>query len=275
MEKFISTSEIRFQTTKTALRNQQASIQTLENQVGQIAKLLSERPPRSLPSNTEANPMERLKVITLQSGKELKTKMNEVYENSTMTKKIDDEQKGLHINIPFVEALLQMPKYGKFLKELLSNKRKLEQVSMVQLSKKSSTIIQKRLPKKLKDPGSFTIPCFIGNLNVDNTLADLGASISAMPYNLFTKLGLGEPKPTLMSIQLADTSIVYPRGIIEDLLVKVQEFIFLMDFMVINMDETVNVSPILGRPFLAIARAIIDVHDGKLILKVGEEQVTF
>ncbi|XP_048227239.1 uncharacterized protein LOC125369269 [Ricinus communis] len=164
-----------------------------------------------------------------------------------------------------------MPKYAKFLKELLSNNRKLEEVLMVQLSKKSSAIIQMRLPKKLKDSRSFTISCFIGNLNVNNVLADLGASISVMPYNLFKKLEIGEPKPTLMSVQLADKSIVYPSGIIEDLLVKVQEFIFPMDFVIMDMDETINVSLILRRPFFATARAIIDVNDGKLTLRIEEE----
>ncbi|XP_025013672.1 uncharacterized protein LOC107261491 [Ricinus communis] len=168
-----------------------------------------------------------------------------------------------------------MPKYAKFLKEPLSNKRKLEEMSMVQLLEKSSTIIQRRLPKKLKDLRIFTIPYFIGNLNVDNVLADLGASISVMPYKLFKKLWMGEPKPTLMSIQVADKSIVYPRGIIEDLLVKVQGVIFSVDFVVMDMDESIDVSLILERPFLATARAIIDVHDGKLIIRVGEEQVTF
>eukprot|EP00257_Ricinus_communis_P013850 XP_015571386.1 uncharacterized protein LOC107260847 [Ricinus communis] len=168
-----------------------------------------------------------------------------------------------------------MPKYAKFLKELLSNKRKLEEVSMIQLLEKSSMIVQRRLLKKLKDLGSFTIPCFIDNLNVDNALADLGASIIVMPYNLFKKLGLGVPKPTLISVQLADKSVIYPRGIIEDVLVKVQEFIFLMDLVIMDMDDDVHVFLILGRPFLATTRAIIDVHDGKLILRVRDGQLTF
>eukprot|EP00257_Ricinus_communis_P017461 XP_015575899.1 uncharacterized protein LOC107261408 [Ricinus communis] len=146
---------------------------------------------------------------------------------------------------------------------------------MVQLSKKSSVIIQRRLPKKLEDLRNFTIPCFIGSLNIDNALANLGASISVMRYNLFKKLGLGEPKPTFMSIQMVEKSVIYPSGIIEDLLVKVREFIFLMEFIVIEMDETVDVFLILERPFLVIVRAIIDVHNGNLIIRVGEEQVTF
>ncbi|XP_048229062.1 uncharacterized protein LOC125369836 [Ricinus communis] len=128
---------------------------------------------------------------------------------------------------------------------------------------------------KLKDPGSFTIPYFIGNLNVNNALADLGASISVMPYKLFKKSGLGEPKPILMSVQLADKSFVYSRGVIEDVLVNFQKFIFPVDFVIMDMDEDVDVSLILGRPFLATTRAIIVVHDGKLILRVEDEQLTF
>ena len=121
-----------------------------------------------------------------------------------------------------------MPKYAKFLKELLSNKRKLEELSTVKLNEECLTIIQNKLPAKLKDPGSFTIPCLIGNLCVEKALADLGASINLMPYKLFKRLELGEPKPTRMSIQLADRSIKYPKGIIEDILVKVGKYIFFL-----------------------------------------------
>ncbi|XP_048231227.1 uncharacterized protein LOC125370271 [Ricinus communis] len=132
---------------------------------------------------------------------------------------------------------------------------------MVQLSEKSSAIIERRLLKKLKDPRGFTIPYFIGNV------PDLGASISVIPYNLFKKLELEEPKPTIMSIQLA----VYSKRIIEDVLVNVQEFIFLMDFVIMDMDESVDVYLILGKLFLATARAGIDFHDGlKRNLQVNE-----
>ncbi|XP_027337355.1 uncharacterized protein LOC113851067 [Abrus precatorius] len=131
------------------------------------------------------------------------------------------------------------------------------------------------MSKKLKDPGSFTLPCLIGRLIVDRALADLGASINLMPYYVFKKLGLGESRPTRMSIQLADRPIKYPRGIIEDVLVKVDKFIFHVDFVILDMDEDTEVSLILGHPFLATAKAIIDVSDGKLILRVGDEKVTF
>ncbi|KAK1423118.1 hypothetical protein QVD17_18413 [Tagetes erecta] len=194
-----------------------------------------------------------------------------------------DEQNGrflelfkqLHINLPFVEALTQMPKYAKFLKDLLSNKKKLEELSTVILSEECSAVLQSKLPQKKTDPGSFTIPCLIGSLSVSNALADLGASINLMPYAVFSRLDLGEPKPTRMSIQLADRSIKYPRGIVENLLVKVDKFIFPVDFVILDMDEDATVPLILGRPFLATARALIDVCDGKLSLRVGEETVTF
>ena len=112
-----------------------------------------------------------------------------------------------------------MLKYAKFLKELLSNKRKLEELFTMTLSEECFT-------KKLKDPRSFTFLCLHGNLLVEKALANLGASINLMPYKLFKKLGLGEPQPTRMSIQLTDKLIKYLRGIIEDLLAKIDIFIF-------------------------------------------------
>ncbi|XP_027357480.1 uncharacterized protein LOC113866881 [Abrus precatorius] len=168
-----------------------------------------------------------------------------------------------------------MSKYTKFLKDLLSNKKKLEELATVTLNEECSAILQNKMLKKLKDPGSFTLSCLIGRLIVDRALADLGVSINLMSYSVFKKLGLGEPRSTRMSIQLADRSIKYPRGIIEDVLVKVNKFIFPVDFVILDMDEDTDVPLILGRPFLATARAIIDVRDGKLILRVGDERVTF
>ncbi|KAK5771687.1 hypothetical protein PVK06_047924 [Gossypium arboreum] len=168
-----------------------------------------------------------------------------------------------------------MPTYAKFLKELLTNKRKFEDLSTVGLNEECSAILQNKLPTKLKDPRSFTIPCLIGSLNVQKELVDLGASINLIPYKMFKQLGLGEPKPTRMSIQLADRSVKYPKCIIEDILVKVDKFIFPVDFVVLDMDEDVKVPLILGRPFLATARAVIDVGDGKLVLRVGDEEIIF
>ncbi|XP_073153614.1 uncharacterized protein [Henckelia pumila] len=139
----------------------------------------------------------------------------------------------LNINIPFADALMQMPSYAKFLKEILSNKRKLEEHAMI------------------------------------------SASINLMPYSVFRKLSLGEPKSTRMSLQLADKSIKYLRRIIEDVLVKVKKFIFPVDFVVLDMEEELNMPLILGRPFLATGKALIDVQKEELLLRVGEKKISF
>ncbi|GJU37277.1 reverse transcriptase domain-containing protein [Tanacetum coccineum] len=133
----------------------------------------------------------------------------------------------------------------------------------------------KELTPKKGDTGSFTLPCLIGTILVKNALADLGVSINLMPRSLFLKLGILELKPTRMSIQLANRSIKYIIGICENLLVKIDKFIFTVDFIILEMDKDASVPIILGRPFLALARTVIDVHDGNLRLRVGEESVTF
>ena len=154
--------------------------------------------------------------------------------------------KQLHINIPLIEELEQMPKYAKFLKGIISKKRKLEEHETVMLTEENSAILQKKLLPKLKDPGSFTIPCTMGKYYFDRALCDLGASINLMPLSVFRKLGLGEVKSTTISLQLADRSIKYPRGAIEDVLVKVDKFIFPADFIVLDMDEDEEIPLILG-----------------------------
>ena len=152
-----------------------------------------------------------------------------------------------------------MPKYAKFLKDIISKKRKLEEHETVMLTEESSTILQKKRPPKLKDQESFTIPCTIGQSYFDRALCDLGASINLMALSVFRKLGLGEVKPTTISLQLADRFIKYPRGVIEDVLVKVDKFIFPTDFIVLDIDEDEEIPLILGRPFLATGRTLIDV----------------
>ncbi|XP_073271527.1 uncharacterized protein [Primulina huaijiensis] len=170
---------------------------------------------------------------------------------------------------------MQMPSYAKFLKDILANKRKLEDHMTVSLTENCPSLVQNKIPPKLKDPGSFSIPCMIGDVVFHKALCDLGASINFMPLSMFRKLGLGEPKPTRMSLQLADRSVKYPRGVIEDVLVKVDRFIFPADFVVLDMEEDMEMPLILGRPFLATGKALIDVQEWKLRLRVGEEEITF
>ncbi|GJZ82094.1 DNA-directed DNA polymerase [Tanacetum coccineum] len=168
-----------------------------------------------------------------------------------------------------------MPKYAKFLQVLLSNKTRLEEACTVIMNERCSIVLLNKLPSKEKDPVSFTIPCDIGNLHIDNALADLGASISLMPYTMYEKLGLGEPKPTRMSLELAYSSIQYSRGIAENVLIKVDKFILPNDFVILDMWEDSRIPIILARPFLATARAMIDVFNKKITLRVGDDEVTF
>ncbi|GJX11658.1 reverse transcriptase domain-containing protein [Tanacetum coccineum] len=168
-----------------------------------------------------------------------------------------------------------MPKYAKFLKGLLSNKTRLEEACTITMNERCSAVLLNKLPSKEKDHGSFIIPCDIGHLHINNALADLGSSISLMPYTMYEKLGLGEPKPTRMSLELADRSIQYPRGIAENVLIKIDKFIIPIDFVILDMRKDSKIQIILGRPFLATAWAMIDVFNKKITLRVGKEEVIF
>ncbi|GKC29101.1 DNA-directed DNA polymerase [Tanacetum coccineum] len=175
--------------------------------------------------------------------------------------------------MPFTEALFQMPKYAKFLKGLLSNKTRLEEACTVAMNKRCSAVLLNKLLSKEKDRGSFTIPCDIGHLHINNALADLGASISLMPYTMYETLGLGEPKPTKMSLELADRSIQHQWGIAENVLIKIDKFILPIDFVILDMREDSKILIILGRSFLATAQAMINVFNKKITLRVGNEEV--
>ena len=130
-----------------------------------------------------------------------------------------------------------MPQYVKFMKEVLSKKRKLGDHETVSLTEECSAILQQKLPPKLKDPGSFAIPCNIGNEFSGKALCDLGVSINLMPFSIFRKLGLGGCMKTSITLQLADWSVKRPRGVIEDVLVKVGKLILPADFIVLDMEE--------------------------------------
>ncbi|GKC23753.1 reverse transcriptase domain-containing protein [Tanacetum coccineum] len=186
-----------------------------------------------------------------------------------------DMIRAVRINVPLVDVLAGMPNYGKFLKELISNKHKIEQISAAFLSDESSAMIQNKVPPKLGDPGSFLIPCNFNKTFSCNALADLGASINLMPYSLYAKLSLETLKPTKMSVRLADRSFQYPVGIAENMLVEVGKFTFPADFVILEMEEDSKVPLILGRPFLHTADAVIRVKQKQLNLGVGTERMIF
>ena len=184
----------------------------------------------------------------------------------------------VEVNIPLIEAIKQIPKYAKFLKELCTHKRKLRGNEKISMAQNVSSLIKQNLPPKCKDPGTFTIPCKIGTSRFDQAMLDLGASINVMPMSVYTSLRLGPLKETGVVIQLANRSSVFPAGVIEDVLVQVENLIFPADFYVLSMEEESpsNQAPlILGRPFLTTARTKIDVYEGTLSMEFGDDVVRF
>ncbi|GJX99768.1 reverse transcriptase domain-containing protein [Tanacetum coccineum] len=165
-----------------------------------------------------------------------------------------------------------MPKYAKYLKNLLTNKSRLEGACTVTMNERCSAVLLNKLPSKEKDPGSFTIPCQVSHLQIKNAFADLGASISLMPCTMYEKLGLGEPKPTRMSLKLADRLIQYPREIVKNVLIKVHKFFLPIDFVILDMPKDSRILILLGRPFQATSRAMIDVFNKKITLRIGDDE---
>ncbi|GKE08893.1 hypothetical protein Tco_1412444, partial [Tanacetum coccineum] len=208
--------------TDAVVRNQGASIKTLEIQIGQISNVLHEKGFGSLPSSTEANPRDHVKSI-----------LTTAEANSNPIRHIRShqytEKKGLY-----------GPQFSKAYSYETSH-------------------IDKSIPQKEKDLRSFTLPCYINNVYFDNALADLGASVSVIPLSTYLKLGKGELAHTKLAVELADRTVKYPKGIAKNVLVGIGKFVFLIDFIILDILEDVKVPLILGRPFLSTAHAKIDV----------------
>ncbi|XP_048228995.1 uncharacterized protein LOC125369808 [Ricinus communis] len=228
MMKFITSTETRFQQTDSALRNQQIEVS-------------------SKVKESEREKLQPILVREYQPKIPYPARLKQVEAQEQFSKLLDIFRQ-LHVNLTFVDVLKQMQKYAKFLKDILSNKSKVEEVAFVKLNEECSTEFQSDLLEKCHDPGSFTIPCTLRNLWVDEALADLGASINVMSTSMFNELGLGEAKPTRMCIQLADHSVKLSRGTVENMLVKT---------------------------FPCHAKAKINVFEGKLEINVGDDCVTF
>ena len=173
--------------------------------------------------------------------------------------KVMEVFKKLHTNIPFIDAFIQMPSYVKFMKDILSKKRRLSDFETMNLTEECSAILQRKLPQKLKDLDSFTIPYTIENSIFERALCDLGASINLMSLSIFRRLGLGEAHPTTVTLQLAEKSLKHPRGGDRRHFGEVDKFIFPAYFIVLDMEEDKEIPIILGRPFRATGRAMIDV----------------
>ncbi|RDX79907.1 hypothetical protein CR513_39608, partial [Mucuna pruriens] len=191
----------------------------------------------------------------------------------------------VEINISLLDAIKQIPKYAKFLKELCVHKRKKMKGSVqtggiisVLTRSEDSTAGAQPLPKKCRDPEIFFIPCTIGDCTFTDAMLDVGASINVMPTSIYKSLNFGDLEPTGMTIQLANRSVVQPLGVFEDVLVQANELIFPADFYVLDMeDETSRKGSnlILGRSFLMTSKIKIDVHAGTLSMEFSDTLVQF
>nr|GEV16186.1 reverse transcriptase domain-containing protein [Tanacetum cinerariifolium] len=183
--------------------------------------------------------------------------------------------KDFDFNISFADALILMPKFGPTIKSLLTNKDKLFELARASMNEHFSAILLKKLPEKLGDPGKFLILCDFPGMDEFLALVDPGASINLMPLSVWNKLSFPELSPTCMTLELIDRSISRPIEVAEDIFVKVGVFHFLADIIVVDFDTDPRVLLILRRSFLNTGRALIDVYEGELTLRVGKEAVTF
>ncbi|GJV46130.1 reverse transcriptase domain-containing protein, partial [Tanacetum coccineum] len=183
--------------------------------------------------------------------------------------------RNLHFELSFADALLHMPKFAPMFRKLLNNKDKIIELTKTPVNENCSTVILKKFPKKLGDPGRFLIPCDFPEMDECLALADLGASINLMPLSIWKVLNLGELTKTKMILELADRTISTPTGIAEDVFVKVRMFFFPANFVVVDYVTDPRVPLILGRPFLRMACALIDVYGEQMTLRHDDQSVTF
>ncbi|KAL2243525.1 UNVERIFIED_CONTAM: hypothetical protein Sindi_0470500 [Sesamum indicum] len=193
-------------------------------------------------------------------------------------KEILETFRKVEVNIPLLDAIKQIPRYAKFLKELCSSKGKLKGNERVSMGENISAILQRKLPPKCNDPGTFSIPCKIGKIGIEKAMCDLGASINIMPITIYESLNVGPLKETGVILQLADRSVVDPDGVLEDVLVQVNELVFPADFYVLDMKGDISpnsTSILLGRPFLKTSKIKIDVYVGILSMEFDNEVMSF
>ncbi|KAL4302829.1 hypothetical protein GQ457_10G012960 [Hibiscus cannabinus] len=281
--------------------------------IGQISQILSSRPIGGFLSDTEVAKgatHEQCNAITTKSGKKNLPKQVKIIESHNLHggilsriitspiskpekirppppfpqrlkkqeqdyqfKKFLDILKQVHINLPLVEALQQMPSYAKFLKDMVTRKKRIEEFETAAATETCLALMHNKVPAKKTDPRSFTIECLIGHNYPTKALCDPRASINLMPKSVFQKLGIGEAKPTIVMLQLADHSYVQPEGMIEDILVKVDKFIFPADFLILDCEADEYAPIILGRPFLSTSRVVIDFDNDEITFKVENNSV--
>nr|GEU95594.1 reverse transcriptase domain-containing protein [Tanacetum cinerariifolium] len=254
------------------MRNMQTQSQNMQNQLTNLTDLLtkfmnsnsaSTSSSDTLPSNTIANPRSDLKAITTRSGVSYDGPQIPT-PPSFIPKVMENEPEATKdaVTPPNNETLIK-------------NKEKLSEMARTPLNEHCSAVLLKKLPKKLGDPGKFLIPCDFLKIDECLALADLDASINLMTLSVWKRLSLPKLTPTCMTLELVDRSISRPIGVAEDVYVKVGKFHFPADFVIVDFDVDPRVPLILGRSFPKTGRALINVFEGELTLRVSKEAITF
>ena len=193
--------------------------------------------------------------------------------NSVNQNEILEVLRQVKVNIPLLDMINQVPTYAKFLKDLCTMKRGFNVNKKAFLTEQVSAIIECKNPVKYKDLGCPTILINIGGFSVEKALLDLGASVNLLPYSMYKQLGLGELKPTSITLSLANRSIKIPKGTIEDVLIQVDKFYYPMDLVILDTEPVAvganHVPIILGRPFLATSNSVINSRNGVMQLTFG------
>ncbi|KAL4324813.1 hypothetical protein GQ457_11G025870 [Hibiscus cannabinus] len=271
-DKFIQKTDAFMDRTEMKLQNHDATLKSLETQVGQISQILSSRPIGGFPSDTEVAKgatHEQCKAITTKSGKILMNNQGGMAANpspATDTPAKADEPaqasedhsnphtatgessaesshaQAVHINLPLVEALQQIPNYAKFLKDMVTRKKHIEEFETAAATKTCLALMHNK--SKYKSDAQICLQ----------------------------KLGIGEAKPTTVMLQLADHSYVRPEGKSEDILVQVDKFIFPADFLILDCKTNTDAPIILGRPILATGRVLFDFGNEELIFRIDDQQ---
>nr|GEW45579.1 reverse transcriptase domain-containing protein [Tanacetum cinerariifolium] len=286
------------------MKNMQTQGQNMQNQLTNLTDLImkfvnsntaSTSSSGTLPSNTIANPKSVLKAITTRSEvtKDIVNPTNNENTEDVQPQAVQSESPVLiskPITSPISElaiapvsaskpnpkaSILYPSRRNDERNPLIGNKEKLSEMARTPLNEHCSAVLLKKLPEKLGDPGKFLIPCDFPGMVECLALADLGASINLVPFSVWKRLSLPDLTPTCMTLELADHSISHPVGVAEDVYVKVGSFHFPADFVVVDFDADPRVPLILERSFLKTGRALIDVFEGELTLRVGKEAITF
>ncbi|XP_015955328.1 uncharacterized protein LOC107479732 [Arachis duranensis] len=278
-------------TTHSFIIETRFSIRNLEIQIGQLSKRIPKIPSNTLSGNTEVNPKKECKALTIEVLTEPK---EEPIIEELKQIRAHEETDGITLQAPLLEEESeeyssseedeeskkeQIARYLAILRKLKANssyKEALEEEDEpVILAKECNALVQKKLPQKPPDPGSFLIPCTIGTITFVKALCDLGSSINLMTLSIIKRLGILEVQRATISLEMADKTLKRAYGMVEDVLVKVKDLHIPAAFVILNTGEDRDESIILGRPFLATDKAIINVERVELVLRLLEDYIFF